>query len=66
MQEEEANQLLAFVPEGAVVVVLDERGKALSSLEFANRMSMWRDDGVRDIVFMIAAQMGIMIGSVVG
>lgn len=58
MQEEEANQLLALVPEGAVTVVLDERGKALSSLEFANRMSMWRDDGIRDIVFMIGGADG--------
>ena len=39
-------------------MVLDERGKALSSLEFANRMSMWRDDGIRDIVFMIGGADG--------
>ncbi|UUX48084.1 23S rRNA (pseudouridine(1915)-N(3))-methyltransferase RlmH [Nisaea acidiphila] len=58
LQEEEATQLLAQVPDGAIAVVLDERGKTLSSAEFANRIGAWRDDGVRDIVFLIGGADG--------
>ena len=58
MQEEEASQLLALVPDGAIAVVLDERGKALSSADFANRIGTWRDDGIRDIIFMIGGADG--------
>ncbi|MEP3115883.1 23S rRNA (pseudouridine(1915)-N(3))-methyltransferase RlmH [Nisaea sp.] len=58
LQEEEAMQLLALVPDGAIVVALDERGKALSSAEFSNRISTWRDDGIRDIVFLIGGADG--------
>lgn len=58
MQEEEASQLLALVPDGAIAVVLDERGKALSSAEFSSKIGTWRDDGIRDIVFMIGGADG--------
>ncbi|WP_193185461.1 23S rRNA (pseudouridine(1915)-N(3))-methyltransferase RlmH [Nisaea sediminum] len=58
LQEEEAGQLLAQVPDGAIVVVLDERGKTLSSAEFAEKIGTWRDEGVRDIVFLIGGADG--------
>lgn len=58
LQEEEASQLLAQVPDGAIAVVLDERGKTLSSAEFAERIGTWRDEGVRDIVFLIGGADG--------
>lgn len=58
LQEEEAGQLLAQVPDGAIAVVLDERGKTLSSAEFAERIGTWRDEGVRDIVFLIGGADG--------
>lgn len=34
-------------------VVLDEGGLALSSAEFASRLGIWRDDGVRETRFLI-------------
>lgn len=58
LQEEEAGQLLAQVPDGAIAVVLDERGKTLSSGEFAEKIGAWRDEGVRDIVFLIGGADG--------
>lgn len=58
LQEEEAGQLLAQVPDGAIAVVLDERGKTLSSAEFADKIGTWRDQGVRDIVFLIGGADG--------
>jgi 23S rRNA (pseudouridine1915-N3)-methyltransferase len=48
------------VPEGtgAVTVVLDERGKALSSTELAKILERWRDGGKREARFLIGAADG--------
>ena len=34
-------------------MVLDERGKALSSQDFAARLGRWRDEGVRETRFLL-------------
>ena len=39
-------------------VVLDERGRDLTSAEFAAQLSRWRDDGVREARFWIGAADG--------
>jgi 23S rRNA (pseudouridine1915-N3)-methyltransferase len=39
-------------------VLLDERGKQLSSEEFATLLGRWRDDGVREARFLIGAADG--------
>jgi len=39
-------------------VVLDERGTALSSVAFAQKLNSWRDDGVREVRFFIGAADG--------
>lgn len=54
----EADLLLGAIPAGAVVVALDERGKALGSEDFAHRMGRWRDDGVADLAFLIGGADG--------
>jgi 23S rRNA (pseudouridine1915-N3)-methyltransferase len=49
------------VPEmssGAVSVVLDERGKDLSSTELAKKLETWRDAGKREVRFLIGAADG--------
>ena len=49
------------VPEAAqnaVTVVLDERGKPLTSMEFAKRLEGWRDTGRRETRFLIGAADG--------
>ena len=43
---------------GAVTIVLDERGKALTSTELAARLERWRDDGKREARFLIGAADG--------
>jgi len=43
---------------GVVAVVLDERGKALTSLEFAKSLERWRDEGKREARFFIGAADG--------
>jgi 23S rRNA (pseudouridine1915-N3)-methyltransferase len=42
----------------AVTVVLDERGKALTSLELAKKLEGWRDTGRRETRFLIGAADG--------
>ena len=39
-------------------VVLDERGRQLTSVEFAALLGRWRDDGVREARFLIGAADG--------
>lgn len=39
-------------------VLLDERGKQLTSEEFATLLGRWRDDGVREARFMLGAADG--------
>eukprot|EP01037_Dinobryon_pediforme_P001598 gene1598-1625_t len=51
----------ALPPEPAVLsrtVVLDERGKALGSADLARVLERWRDEGVREVRFLIGAADG--------
>ena len=43
---------------GCVTIVLDERGPALSSIEFARKLEGWRDGGKREARFLIGAADG--------
>jgi 23S rRNA (pseudouridine1915-N3)-methyltransferase len=43
---------------GGVSVVLDERGKSLSSREFAQSLEQWRDGGKREARFSIGGASG--------
>jgi 23S rRNA (pseudouridine1915-N3)-methyltransferase len=58
----EGELLARSIPAGAVVVVLDERGKTLSSPEFAAELSRWRDGGQQDAAFVIGGANGIDAG----
>jgi 23S rRNA (pseudouridine1915-N3)-methyltransferase len=55
----EGELLLAALPEGAVVVALDERGKALASSAFAERLQGWRADGTKTLAFVIGGADGL-------
>ena len=46
------------LPAGSVTIVLDERGRALSSTEFAKKLEAWRDGGKREARFLIGAADG--------
>ena len=43
---------------GSVTVLLDEKGKALSSMELAKALEQWRDRGTREARFVIGAADG--------
>ena len=45
-------------PSNSVSVILDERGKALSSVELAKQLETWRDGGKREARFLIGAADG--------
>ena len=55
----EAELLSRAVPSGAVMVTLDERGRVLSSPEFAEQIARWRDGGRQDLAFVIGGADGI-------
>ncbi len=55
----EAELLARAVPAGAVLVTLDERGKLLTSPEFAAQLVRWRDGGRQDVAFVIGGADGI-------
>lgn len=56
--EAEGELILAALPDGAALVVLDERGKQLTSPDFAGRLADWRDQGRRDAVVAIGGADG--------
>ena len=55
----EAELLARAIPSGALLVTLDERGKVLSSPEFAAQLENWRDGGRQDVAFVIGGADGI-------
>ncbi|MES2120368.1 MAG: 23S rRNA (pseudouridine(1915)-N(3))-methyltransferase RlmH [Pseudomonadota bacterium] len=46
------------LPANSVSIVLDERGRALTSIELAKKLEGWRDDGKREARFLIGAADG--------
>ncbi|MFK7744954.1 MAG: 23S rRNA (pseudouridine(1915)-N(3))-methyltransferase RlmH [Roseobacter sp.] len=55
----EAEALRRALPKGAVLAVLDERGRVESSPDFAQRLAGWRDQGRGDLAFVIGGADGI-------
>ena len=47
------------LPANSVSVALDERGRALSSMELARQLETWRDGGKREARFLIGAADGL-------
>jgi 23S rRNA (pseudouridine1915-N3)-methyltransferase len=58
MIKREGELLLAAVPDRAMLVALDRRGKALDSEAFAARLQRWRDDSVSEVAFLIGGADG--------
>ena len=58
-QAGEARLLEAAIPEGAWRIALDERGKLMSSPDFAEMLQARADDGQRDVAFVIGGADGI-------
>ena len=54
----EGQKILAALPAQSKLVVLDAKGRNLTSPALAARMKHWREDGVRDAVFAIGGAAG--------
>jgi 23S rRNA (pseudouridine1915-N3)-methyltransferase len=57
--QREARRLLEALPAGAVRVVLDPAGRALSSVQLAEMLRKQRDGGTRDLAFVIGGPVGL-------
>ena len=55
----EAALLRRAVPDGALICSLDERGRVVSSPQFADMLGGWRDQGRQDVAFVIGGADGI-------
>lgn len=57
-KKREGALLLSAVPAAAKIVVMDERGKLLSSEKFAKRLGDWQDESVPAVAFLIGGADG--------
>jgi len=51
-------RLIEAIPPGAIAIALDERGKALSSTDFAKMLADLRDQGSGEVAFLIGGADG--------
>ncbi len=56
---EEATAISSLIPDGSVIVALDERGKAVDSAAFAKQLGQWRDESTANVVFVIGGADGL-------
>ena len=54
----EAQRIEAAIPKGARRIVLDERGDRLTTLQLAERLTRWKDDG-RDAALLVGGPDGL-------
>lgn len=59
LKKAEGDKLLSSVPTGGIIIALDSRGKELSSESLAKRLSSWRDEGIRNVAFLIGGAEGL-------
>mgnify|MGYP001657563855 FL=1 len=57
-QEDEAEFLQSSIPHGAKVIVLDERGENLKSVELARKIETWMLNGCSELCFLIGGADG--------
>lgn len=58
-RRQEGDRLRGAVPVGSRLVALDERGDMVDSPGLAKRLGRWRDDGIRDVAFVIGGAEGL-------
>jgi 23S rRNA (pseudouridine1915-N3)-methyltransferase len=58
-KREEAGMLEKSLPEGSLLLLLDERGRALDSPAFASLLGSFRDMGKRDLMIAIGGADGL-------
>jgi len=59
LKQREAELLLKHCPAGSQIIALDERGKEISSREFAIKLGDWQDNSIRDVSIIIGGADGL-------
>jgi len=59
IKRKEADLLLSKVPKGAFLITMDQKGLALSSVDFANNILDWQDGGINDLAIAIGGSEGL-------
>lgn len=55
---QERTRIEAAIPKGSRIVALDERGKDITTVQLANYLTQWQQDG-RDVTFVIGGADGL-------
>lgn len=55
---EESKRVRAAIPEGSLIIALDEHGKQMDSQQLSKKLGSWTRDG-RDVVFVIGGADGL-------
>lgn len=58
-KRDEAVLIEKALPDGSVLVLLDERGTAMASEDLARQIGQWRDGGRRDLMFAVGGADGL-------
>ena len=58
-KSDEAERLSRRVPDGAHIILLDAKGKGMTSEDFAEMLGALRDAGTRDLAFVIGGPDGL-------
>lgn len=58
LKDREAGRLLSLIPANALVITLDEKGRAMKSEDFAALIGRERDSGTEEICFVIGGADG--------
>lgn len=59
-QKFENRQLVSMAPSSSKLLCLDSRGRTFTSAKFADLLGFWRDDGERNISFLIGGADGLL------
>jgi 23S rRNA (pseudouridine1915-N3)-methyltransferase len=62
IKEQEASLLLKNVPSGSIIIILDEKGKELRSVDFAAQLQKWMNSGIKDLCFVTGGAFGLSDG----
>jgi 23S rRNA (pseudouridine1915-N3)-methyltransferase len=58
VQADEKSRILAALPPGSVKIVLDERGRTLTTVQFSKHLETWMRGG-RDVCFIVGGADGL-------
>ncbi len=58
-QRTEGERILAALRPGEKLVLLDELGKQFTSVQVAGHLQAWKDQGVRNVAFVIGGAFGL-------